>query len=465
LIFHRKERGERRDFALSILLPASFAISAVQVYSALKKYPKEIDVTAFDPYALRQQFPALAQTFNGQPLVFFDGPGGTQVPQRVIDAVSRYYTEMNSNCDGAFITSQRSDAMLAAAHVAMAEFLNAGSPEEIAFSQNMTTHTFNLSRALGQTLKSGDDLMVTMLDHEANSSPWVALEERGVRVHWVDTRRDPEDCTLDMADFESKLSARTKIVAIGYASNAVGTINDVKTIVDMAHTVGALTYVDAVHYAPHGPIDVQSLDCDFLVCSVYKFFGPHLGVLYGKQDVLDRLPAYKVRPAAHSRFETGTQNHEGIAGALAAVEYLADIGRTLGAALVNQYSNFPGRRLELKAAMNAIRDYERILLEQLMEGLKQIPGLKIWGITDPAQLARRTPTIAFTLESFSPREVAEYLGQRGICVWDGHFYAQALMERLGLSESGGVVRVGLVHYNTSQEVDRLLVALRELAKA
>jgi cysteine desulfurase family protein (TIGR01976 family) len=419
-------------------------------------------VTHLDPVALRRQFPALSLTQDGQPLVYFDGPGGTHVPQRVIDAVTRYYLEMNSNRDGAFLTSQRSDAMLDEAHRALADFLNARSPEEISFGANMTTHTFNASRALGATLKAGDEVVVTVLDHEANSSPWKALEERGVRVHWVDIH--PEDCTLDMSDMESKLNEHTKVVAIGYASNAVGTVNDVKTIVGMAHAVGALAYVDAVHYAPHGPIDVQDLDCDFLACSVYKFFGPHLGVLYGQQSALDRLPAYKVRPAGHSRFETGTQNHEGIAGALAAMDYLAEVGRTYGAEYARQYSGFTGRRLELRMAMSAIQAYERVLFERMMDDLKRIPGLKIWGIADPARFDRRTPTVAFTLEGFSPRHVAEYLGQRGICVWDGHFYARALIERLGLDESGGVVRVGLAHYNTMEEVDRLVAVLQALLK-
>lgn len=417
-------------------------------------------MTLFNPYALRTQFPALSLAHNGRPLVFFDGPGGTQVPRRVIDAVTRYYVEMNSNRDGAFVTSRRSDAMLDEAHAAFADFVNARSPDEIAFSQNMTTHTFNLSRALGATLRAGDEIVVTVLDHEANASPWQALEERGVRVHWVDIRA--ADCTLDMADLEAKLNERTRVVAIGYASNAVGTLNDVKGIVGMARAVGALTYVDAVHYAPHGPLDVQDLDCDFLVCSVYKFFGPHLGVLYGKQAALDRLPAYKVRPAGHSRFETGTQNHEGVAGALAALDYLADVGRVYGAGYAGEYPGFTGRRLELKKAMRAIQVYERGLFERLMDGLERIPGLRVWGITDRARFDRRTPTAAFTLDGFSPRRVAERLGERGLCVWDGHFYAKALIERLGLDESGGVVRVGLTHYNTAEEVERLLDELAEL---
>ena len=417
-------------------------------------------MTGIDPIELRQQFPALGQTVNGRPAVFFDGPGGTQVPQRVIDAVTRYYVEMNSNDGGAFVTSRRSDAMVGEARAALADLLNAPSPDLIKFSQNMTTHTFNLSRAFGQRLGPGDELLVTTLDHEANVSPWRALEERGVQVRTVDIRE--ADCTLDMADLEAKLNEHTRLVAVGYASNAVGTVNDVRAAVDMAHAAGALAYVDAVHYAPHGPIDVQALDCDFLVCSVYKFFGPHLGALYGKAEAFDRLPAYKVRPA-HEPFQTGTPNFEGIAGALAAVDYLAEVGRTYGGAFAGQWPGFSGRRLELKAALSACHAYERDLGARLLAGLQQIPGLKVWGLTEAGAWDRRVPTISFTLAGHAPRAIAEYLGERGIFVWDGDFYARALIERLNLYEAGGLVRVGLVHYNTAEEVDRLLGTLSELA--
>jgi len=406
----------------------------------------------------RKYFPALSQTHNGQPVVFFDNPGGTQVPQMVIDALVGYLAHDNANHGGAFDTSARSDAMLHEAHQAMADLLGAASPDEMVFGANMTTLTFAVSRALAQWLEPGDEIIVTHLDHDANISPWLlAARDRGAAVRWVNVRE--EDVTLDMASFEAALSRKTKIVAAGYASNAVGTINDVKTIVDMAHAVGALAFVDAVQYAPHGPIDVQALGCDFLACSAYKFFGPHVGILYGKYALLDRLSAYKVRPADNRppyKFETGTQNHEGIAGTMAAVEYLGQISN-----LKSQDSN---RRVRVLAGMAAIQDYEQMLCAHLIRGLQQIKGLKIWGITDPARLDRRVPTVSFTLQGHSPREVAEYLGQRGIYVWDGNYYALAVMERLGLQATGGMVRVGLAHYNTTEEIDRLVKELEALVK-
>jgi len=415
----------------------------------------------FDPLVIRKQFPSLSLTVGKFPAVYFDGPGGTQVPQQVIDAVTHYYLEMNCNTEGAFLTSQKNDQMLANAHAAMADFFNARSPGEIAFSLNMTTHAFNVSRAIGKMLKPGDELVVTVLDHESNVSPWQVLEEYGVKVQTIDIRT--EDCTLDLRDLDSKLTKRTKVVAIGYASNAVGTINPLKEVIARAHELGALVFVDAVHYAPHGPIDVQALDCDFLACSAYKFFGPHVGVLYGKQEVLDQLPVYKVRPA-HDRFETGTQNHEGIAGALASLEYLAELGRQYGGNYFDRYPGMKGRRLHLKASLSLIEAYEQQVFGRLIQGLQQIPGVKIWGITDKNQLNRRTPTAAFTIQGFSPREVTEPLGKQGFFLWEGDFYAQALIERLGLFESGGVVRLGLLHYNTDEEVDRFLSALEVLVR-
>jgi len=350
----------------------------------------------------RRFFPALNQTLNGEPVIFFDNPGGTQCPQMVIDAVSNYLVRDNANHGGAFATSQRSDEMLHDAHQAMADMLGAASADEIVFGANMTTLTFTISRALARELKPGDEIVVTHLDHDANIAPWLLVaRDTGAVVRWVDIHE--EDCTLDMASFEAAITDKTKIVAVGYASNAVGTINDVKTIVEMAHAVGALTYIDAVQYAPHGPIDVQALDCDLLVCSAYKFFGPHVGVLYGKYDLLERLSAYKVRPADNRppyKFETGTLNHEGIAGTRAAVEYLAQLTDTTGS-----------RRARIIAGMTAIKEYEKTLSARLISGLQQIKGLKIWGITDLAQLDRRVPTVSFTLEGHSPRQVAEYLGK------------------------------------------------------
>jgi cysteine desulfurase family protein (TIGR01976 family) len=410
----------------------------------------------FDVQSVRSHFPALQQTRNGREVVFFDNPGGTQVPRAVAEAMTRYLFADNANHGGAYATSRRSDAMIEEAHRAMADMLGASSPDEIVFGPNMTSLTFSLSRALGHWLKPGDEIVVTRLDHDANISPWMLLaREKGASLRWVDFR--PEDCTLDMDDLERRLSRRTKLVACAYASNAVGTINDVRTITEMAHHTGALVFVDAVQHAPHALIDVKALDCDFLACSAYKFFGPHEGVLYGKYDLLDRLPAYKVRPAKNRpphKFETGTQNHEGIAGTLAAVEYLAGLS---GSA-----HESAGRRDRLSIAMKAIEDYERALVLRLIAGLGQIQGLRIYGITEPSSFDRRVPTVAFRMEGFSPRGLAAHLGEKGIFVWDGNYYALAVTERLGLEDKGGMVRVGLVHYNTADEVDRLLDALERL---
>jgi cysteine desulfurase family protein (TIGR01976 family) len=416
----------------------------------------------FDAEALRREFPGLARQHDGQPAVFLDGPGGTQVPQRVIDAVAGYYRDMNANSGGAFRTSVLTDEMAAEAHAAVADFLGAGSPDEIKFGYNMSTLTLHIGRSIGATLQSGDEIVVTTLDHEANVSTWRAMAaDRGVVVKTVDI--DPTDVTLDLEDLESKLGPRTKLVAIGYASNAVGTVNPVREIVARAHEVGALTYVDAVAFAPHGPIDVRDLDTDFLVCSVYKWFGPHLGALYGKSDVLDRLPAYKVRPA-HDRFETGTASFEAIAGTLAATDYLRDVGRSYG-----DVTGAPGaataseRRRELVAAMVAIAAYERELVTRLIDGLEVIGGVTIHGITDRARFASRVPTVSISIEGVHPRAAAEALGRDGIYTWDGDFYATGLIERLGVAESGGVLRLGLVHYNTAAEVDRTLEALARIA--
>jgi cysteine desulfurase family protein (TIGR01976 family) len=419
---------------------------------------------AFDVDALRGEFPALARRGpDGRPAAFLDGPGGTQVPQRVIDAVSDYYTNHNANAGGAFVTSEASDAMVDEAHAAVADFLGAASPDEIKFGYNMSTLTLHIGRSIGATLKPGDEIVVTTLDHEANVSTWEAMAaDRGVTVRKVDIRDD--DVTLDLEDLESKLSERTKLVAVGYASNAVGTINPVKEIVARAHEVGALSFIDAVAYAPHGPIDVRDLDTDFLVCSAYKWFGPHLGALYGKADVLDRLPAFKVRPA-HDRFETGTANFEGIAGTLAATDYLRDVGRSYG-----DVTDAPGaaagseRRRELVAGMTAIVAYEQELVARLIAGLAAIPGVTIHGITEPDRAAERVPTVSVSLDGVTPRSAAEALGRQGIFVWDGDFYATGLIERLGKTEVGGVLRLGLVHYNTADEVDRTLEALGTLLR-
>jgi cysteine desulfurase family protein (TIGR01976 family) len=409
----------------------------------------------FDVDALRAEFPALRREQDGRPVAFLDGPGGTQVPQRVIDAVARYLTDTNANHGGAFTTSEASDAVADEGHAAVADFLGAGSPEEIKFGYNMSTLTLHIGRSIGATLRPGDEIVVTTLDHEANVSTWEAMAaDRGLTVRKVDIRAD--DVTLDLEDLESKLNVNTKLVAVGYASNAVGTINPVREIVARAHEVGALTYIDAVAYAPHGPIDVRALDTDFLVCSVYKWFGPHLGALYGKAEVLDSLPAFKVRPA-HDRFETGTASFESIAGTLAATEYLRDVGRRFGEPAET------GRRAELVAGMHAIAGYERALVTRLIDGLERVRGLTIHGITDTARFDERVPTVSVSIEGVNPRAAAEDLGRQGIFVWDGDFYATGLIERLGKADSGGVLRIGLVHYNTAEEVDRTLEAIESIA--
>jgi len=420
-----------------------------------------VAATAYDVAEVRARLPALGLRDHGQPMAFFDGPGGTQVPRSVIEAVAEYYETSNANAGGAFLTSRRSDDLAAGAHEAVADFLNARSGDEIKFGANMTTLTFHISRSIGKTWRAGDEVLVTTLDHDANVSPWRAIaEDRGVVVRTVDIHT--EDGTLDLDDLAAKLSGRTRLVAVGYASNALGTINPLPTIIEQAHAAGALVYVDAVHFAPHGPIDVQALDTDFLVCSAYKFFGPHLGALYGKARILEGLPAYKVRPA-HDRFETGTPNFEALAGTRAAVDYLAWIGERFGGPFAPDYPALRGRRLHLKTAMRAIRAYEMGLFGELLDGLERVPRSRVWGIRDRSRFDQRTPTAAVTIEGRSPRHLAEALGERGITTWDGDFYATGLIERLGLSETGGVLRIGLAHYNTADEVQRLVDALEEIA--
>lgn len=414
-------------------------------------------------FHLRQGFPALNQTIAGKPIVFFDSPGGSQVHSSVIDAMQKYLITSKSNAHGGFSLSMRTDEMTYKAREALADFLNAPRPEEIVFGPNMTTLTFRISQAIGQTLKPGDEIIVTKLDHDANISPWLALKNIGTVMRVVDF--DPANCVLNMADIERFLSQRTKIVAVAYASNSVGTINDLGTIISIAHEVGALVYIDAVHFAPHGPIDVTELGCDFLVCSAYKFFGPHLGVLYGRYELLKKLPALKVVPAGDEppdKFETGTNNFEGICGASAAIEYLSSLGAQFGSEYKPQFNTLTSRRQSLKTAMIAIRSYENQLCRKLLSGLSQIPGIRVYGICDPGKLDQRVPTVSFTLEGLSPRDIALRLNKKNIFVWDGHFYAVAALERLGLLDKGGLVRVGLCHYNTQQEVQLLLESLSEI---
>jgi cysteine desulfurase family protein (TIGR01976 family) len=412
--------------------------------------------------AVRAQFPALSQTLNDQPVVFLDNPGGTQVHVSVVDAMTDYLLHHNANHGGAFATSQRSDEILHEAHVAMADMLNAASPDEIVFGPNMTTLTLGISRALAREIGPGDEIVVTRMDHDANISPWLLVaEDRGATIRWAEF--DVEDYTLDMEGLRALINDRTKVVAVGYASNALGTVNDVTTIIRWAHEAGALAFIDAVQYAPHGPIDVQALDCDFLVCSAYKFFGPHMGVLYGKYDLLDRLRAYKVRPAPGDppgKYETGTQNHEGIAGTLAAVNYLAGIGQQYGKNYEARFPGFSGRRLHLKTGMTVLREYDHVLSAAILDELETLPGVQIHGITDRSRLEERVPTVSFTWGDRHPRDIAAALGEQGILVWDGNYYALAVTERLGLEGKGGMVRIGAVHYNTVEEIRRLGNALR-----
>jgi cysteine desulfurase family protein (TIGR01976 family) len=406
----------------------------------------------------RQQFPALAREINGRPVVYFDGPAGSQAPRRVIEAIGDYLIRSNANHGGVFTTGRESDAMLREAHRAVADLLGASDPDVIAFGQNMTSLTIALSRALARTWQPGDEIVVTRLDHDANVTPWVlAARDAGATVRHVAIRA--ADCTLDLDDLRRQLTPRTRLVAVGCASNAVGTINPVRQIMEWTHAVGGLVFLDAVHFAPHALIDVTAWDCDFLACSAYKFFGPHVGILYGKRDLLESLPAYKLRPVPDTlpdRWMTGTQSHEGIAGVLAAVEYLADLGRAID-------PHASQRRPALRQAYAAIGVHERELSRQLVTGLAALRRVKVLGITDPARLSERVPTVSLTHERLSPLALAEHLDRHGIFVWHGNFYALALSEALGL-EPAGMVRIGLLHYNTSAEVERLLAALGELER-
>ncbi len=406
---------------------------------------------------IRNQFPALSRETDGLPVAFFDGPAGTQVPQCVIDAVSAYFAQNNANHGGLFPTSRESDAVLAAAHQAVADLLGTDDPDTVAFGPNMTTLTLSLSRALARTWKPGDEVIVSRLDHDANFTPWVlAAADAGAVVRHIDV--NPDDCTLDLDDFKSKLSDRTKLVAVGCASNAVGTVNPVKEICRLSREVGTLTFLDAVHFAPHSLIDVEDFGCDFLACSAYKFFGPHVGILRGRRELLENLTAYKLRPASNAlpdKWMTGTQNHECIAGTLAAVDYLADLGRTVAG------DSSLSRRSALASAYETITAYEQQLIWHLIDGLRPLDSFKLWGIADPARRSERLPTISITHKDRKPTEIAEELGRCGLFVWHGNYYALPLTERLGL-EPDGMIRIGIVHYNTLDEVDRLLATLTEL---
>lgn len=403
-----------------------------------------------DVASIRSKFPALQEKFDETPAVFFDNPGGTQVPQSVIDAISDTLIRRNANTHGLFETSRRADTVIAQARQAAADLLGA-EPDEIVFGNNMTSLTFQMSHSLAPKFQSDDEVMVTQLDHDANIMPWVMMaEDAGATVQWADV--DLETCTLDMEHVESLITPHTKLVAVGYASNSSGTINDVKTIIEWAKANHAYTYVDAVQYAPHGLIDVKELGCDFLACSAYKFFGPHVGILFGKREHLERLRAYQVRPAGDKppgKWETGTKNHEGLAGVTAAINYLADIGVTYGDAA----SGAP-RREKLRAAWQEIAEYEQMLIDRLIGGLQLINRVRIYGITSRFDWKNRVATVSIRKEGTTPEQLAQALAEDNIFTWNGNFYALSLSERLGVEPSGGLLRIGLVHYNTLEEIDR-----------
>jgi cysteine desulfurase family protein (TIGR01976 family) len=414
----------------------------------------------------RTHFPALQSG-----VIHFDNPAGTQICREAMDRMNAYLVSMNANHGGAFRTSRESDAMVAEARRAVAAFLGAARPEEISFGQNMTSLTLHVSRSLARELSAGDEIVVTRLDHDANVTPWVlAARDKGCVVKYVDF--DPATCAWSIEDLESQLSSRTRIVALGLASNATGTISPIAQAVRSAHSVGALCFVDAVHYAPHGPINVAALGCDLLVCSAYKFFGPHIGVLYGTRDLMERLSAYKVRPAGDAppdKWETGTQSFESIAGAMGAVEYIAWIGRAFGAAGAGDGGPAPSgpvmdQAAAVRAGMCEIQEWEGRLARQMLDGLRSVKGLRIFGITEEARMRERAPTFAFTREGFHPRRICEELDRKGICASDGNYYAVEVTTRLGLEKSGGMVRVGAVHYNSHEEVEKLVDALAGMGK-
>jgi cysteine desulfurase family protein (TIGR01976 family) len=426
--------------------------------SAARLTPRQTVTAVPDLSAVRERFPGLSRTEGGRPVVFADAPGGTQVPQSVIDAVAGYLRDWNANLGGAFATSRRSDEVVAEARQAGADLLGC-EPNEVVFGQNTTSLEFHISRSVGATLRPGDEVVVTMLDHDANVSPWTqAAADAGATVRWVDVRAG--DCTLDLDSLEDALSERTRVVAFTAASNALGTITPAADIVRRVHEAGALAVIDAVHFAPHGPIDVRALGVDLLFTSAYKYFGPHVGVAFGRAELLERLTPPKVRPSPDvipDRWETGTQSHEGLAGVSAAVDYLASLAPETDAGA--------SRRDRVNAAMDAIRIYESSLTRRFLVGLREVPGATLYGIADPERHRERTPTFALRLANRSPLEVAGELGRRGIYVWDGNYYALSIMERLGLEESGGAVRVGFCHYNTADEVDRVVHEIAAIAGA
>jgi cysteine desulfurase family protein (TIGR01976 family) len=415
------------------------------------------NLRALDVTACRRQFPGLGRQIKGQPAVFFDGPGGSQAPRCVAEAMADCLLNHNANEGGFFATSKEVDAIAAGSRQALADLLGSDDADQIVFGANMTTLTFALSRSLARTWSPGDEVILTRLDHDANVSPWLlAARDAGAVVRFLDV--DPADCTLCLNHLEDLLSPKTRLVAVGVASNAVGTINPAAEIAAAAHRAGALVFLDAVHAIPHLHADVQQWGGDFLVCSPYKFFGPHLGVLWGRRELLEELPACKVRPAPETlpgRWMTGTPSFESMAGVLAAVEYLEEMGRQVS------LTSPATRRQALAAAFAATRRHELDLTATLLAGLARLPGWRVWGITAAERLSQRVPTFGLTHRRHTPRQLARFFADRGIFCWHGHFYAPALIEALGLAP-GGLLRIGLLHYNTREEVERWLALAAKL---
>ncbi|WP_447400668.1 cysteine desulfurase-like protein [Vibrio harveyi] len=409
----------------------------------------------FNLNQIREQFPALAQYHNDRPVTFFDGPGGSQVPQSVLDSMVSYLGHFNSNLGGHYFSSQATVDVMQSARESAQALLNAPSSGNIVFGANMTSLTFQLSRAISRDWKEGDEIIVSALDHYSNVSSWQqAVEDKGVIVHQV--RINEHDCTLDLEHLQSLLSEKTRLVAVTYASNTTGSIVDIHQVVELAHRIGAQVYVDAVHYAPHHLVDVQAIGCDFLACSAYKFFGPHVGIAYIADQWLHSIKPYKVEPATNigpGRFETGTQSFEGLAGVTAAIEYLAQFGDE-GASL--------RQRLEQSYAL--YNQHEQQLSAHFLQRLSALDGVNLFGINDESSQLR-TPTFALTFDKYAPEFIAKTLGEHNICVWNGHFYALGLVRQLGLEESGGVVRIGCMHYNTTAEIDMLFDVLESILDA
>ena len=403
----------------------------------------------FLPQACRRDFPALSRTVGGKRIAYLDGPAGTQVPTPVIEAVAGYYRSGTANSHGQFLTSRESDRLVEETRETVAAFLGAGSGSEISFGQNMTSLAFALSHALSRSLRAGDEVVVTQLDHEANRGPWIALTDRGVVVREIPLRQDG---TLDETGFARQITPRTKLVAMGLASNALGTVSDVALARKLATDVGAWLLLDAVHYAPHFAVDAPALGADFLLCSAYKFYGPHVGILYSRPGLLDQIPTDRLctqDPAAPWKIETGTLNHAALAGVKAAIEYLAAQGE--GTTL----------RERIVSALAAIGAHERALAVRCDAALRALPGVRRWGPDFGA--SRRAPTLSVTIQDVHATEAARRLGERGVQVWDGHFYAARAVEALKLTERGGLLRAGFVLYNDEEDVDRLVAGVREIA--